>query len=88
MQKVQELIGEFPEERKVSIHVPDPQYKDWNEVLSTAMRKMQPLEQIPFLRGEAAGNPFLCCAEYGAGRGAGIPEAWGSGTIPFGGDWK
>lgn len=50
MQKVQELIGEFPEERKVSIHVPDPQYKDWNEVLSTAMRKMQPLEQIPFLR--------------------------------------
>ena len=28
----------------------NPQYKDWNEVLSTAMRKMQPLEQISFLR--------------------------------------
>lgn len=50
MQKVKELVWEFPEERKVSIHVPDPQYKDWNEVLSTAMRKMQPLEQISFLR--------------------------------------
>lgn len=50
MQKVKELVWEFPEERKVSIHVLDPQYKDWNEVLSTAMRKMQPLEQISFLR--------------------------------------
>ena len=50
MQKVKELVWEFPEKRKVSIHVPDPQYKDWNEVLSTAMRKMQPLEQISFLR--------------------------------------
>ena len=50
MQKVKELVWEFPEERKVSIHVPDPQYKDWNEVLSIAMRKMQPLEQISFLR--------------------------------------
>lgn len=63
MQKVQELIGEFPEERKVSIHVPDPQYKDWNEVLSTAMRKMQPLEQIPFLREGELPEIHFCAVQ-------------------------
>ena len=50
MQKVQELIQGLPEVHKVSIHVPDSQYKDWNEVLTTAMRKMQPMEQISFLK--------------------------------------
>lgn len=63
MQKVQELIVEFPEERKVSIHVPDPQYKDWNEVLSTAMRKMQPLEQIPFLREGELPEIHFCAVQ-------------------------
>lgn len=63
MQKVQELIGEFPEERKVSIHVPEPQYKDWNEVLSTAMRKMQPLEQIPFLREGELPEIHFCAVQ-------------------------
>ena len=50
MQKVQELIQGLPEVHKVSIHVPDSQYKDWNEVLTIAMRKMQPMEQISFLK--------------------------------------